>query len=294
LLRVAGAALTACYRWAATGAFNAIFTHANTADRTYTWPNRNSTVDGGSVYIGPASCGSGSTRTFETFTSATGNLSGVHFYDTFTLNNGHTLTVPATLRRVVIVATGTITINGAITAASAGSAAGVAGTDQAGGGGGGDGGGNAGAAGGDVVLSGIPFGASGAGSINTGSGATQVSGSNVPALMAPGSAYGSAGGGTGYSNITGGTGGGAIVLIAPTIVLASTCVLTTTGAAGSNGGAGDGGGGGGGGGNIYLVTQSYTDNGATFTMTGGSGGSGGGGRNGGAGGTGVKQILIYA
>lgn len=39
LLRVAGAALTSCYRFAATGAFNAIFTHANTAARTYTLPN---------------------------------------------------------------------------------------------------------------------------------------------------------------------------------------------------------------------------------------------------------------
>lgn len=39
LLRVAGAALTAVYRWAATTAFRAIFTHANTADRTYTLPD---------------------------------------------------------------------------------------------------------------------------------------------------------------------------------------------------------------------------------------------------------------
>ena len=39
LLRVAGAALTSCWRFAATGAFNGIFTHANTAARTYTLPN---------------------------------------------------------------------------------------------------------------------------------------------------------------------------------------------------------------------------------------------------------------
>lgn len=44
LLRVAGAALTSCYRFAATGAFNAIFTHANTAARTYTLPNASGTV----------------------------------------------------------------------------------------------------------------------------------------------------------------------------------------------------------------------------------------------------------
>ena len=45
LLRVAGAALAAAYRFAATTAFRAIFTHANTADRTYTLPNRNNLLD---------------------------------------------------------------------------------------------------------------------------------------------------------------------------------------------------------------------------------------------------------
>ena len=44
LLRVAGAALTSCYRFAATGAFNAIFTHANSAARTYTLPDATGTV----------------------------------------------------------------------------------------------------------------------------------------------------------------------------------------------------------------------------------------------------------
>ena len=39
LLRVAGAALTSCWRFAATGAFNGILTHANTGARTYTFPN---------------------------------------------------------------------------------------------------------------------------------------------------------------------------------------------------------------------------------------------------------------
>ena len=46
LLRVAGAALTSCYRFVATGAFNAIFTHANTAARTYTLPDASLTVVG--------------------------------------------------------------------------------------------------------------------------------------------------------------------------------------------------------------------------------------------------------
>ena len=43
-LRVAGAALTEAYRWVATTAFNAIFTHANSADRTYTLPNVSGTI----------------------------------------------------------------------------------------------------------------------------------------------------------------------------------------------------------------------------------------------------------
>lgn len=46
LLRVAGAALTSCYRFAATGAFNAIFTHANTAARTYTLQDSSDTLVG--------------------------------------------------------------------------------------------------------------------------------------------------------------------------------------------------------------------------------------------------------
>lgn len=44
LLRVAGAALTEIYRFATTAAFKAIFTHANTADRTYTFPDASDRV----------------------------------------------------------------------------------------------------------------------------------------------------------------------------------------------------------------------------------------------------------
>lgn len=44
LLRVAGAALVASYRFVATSAFRSIFTHANTADRTYTLPDRTGTL----------------------------------------------------------------------------------------------------------------------------------------------------------------------------------------------------------------------------------------------------------
>jgi hypothetical protein len=42
--RVAGAALTRIYDWVATTAFKGVFTHANSADRTYTLPNFDGTV----------------------------------------------------------------------------------------------------------------------------------------------------------------------------------------------------------------------------------------------------------
>lgn len=44
LQRVAGAALTAVYRFVATGAFLGTFTHANSANRTYTLPNKDGTL----------------------------------------------------------------------------------------------------------------------------------------------------------------------------------------------------------------------------------------------------------
>lgn len=46
LLRVGGAALTAVYRFVATSVFRAIFTHANTADRTYTLQDSSDTLVG--------------------------------------------------------------------------------------------------------------------------------------------------------------------------------------------------------------------------------------------------------
>ncbi len=80
------------------------------------------------------------------------------------------------------------------------------------------------------------------------------------------------------------------MLIAPTVVLAATATLNTSGITpnGAQYGAG-----GGGAGNIYIVTRSYTDNGATFTQTAG-GTDTGGFSNGGAGASGVKQIYIYS
>lgn len=314
LLRVAGAALTACWRWAATTAFKAILTHANTADRTYTFPNVSYAIDAGEVYKGPASCGSGSTRTHEGLVTvnSNGNYSGVHFYTDFTLNVGVTMTIPAGSGRLAIIASGTITINGTITGAGGGFIAGATGdanagqnggigTDQAGGGGGSGNAGNGGA-GGAVVWNGFTLQSGGAGGVaGAGTAGTQLSGSSatIGTSLAL-TNYGGAPGGSGSGNTvqTGGSagrGGASIVLIAPTIVLASTATLNTTGAAGGNGAAANcGGGGGGGAGNIYIVARSFTDSGATFTQTGGAGGTAGaGGGNGAAGAAGVKQINLY-
>lgn len=263
-----------------------------TANRVLIGDGTNDLIPGtGLIFHGPTSVGTGSTQSHEgTFSSATGNLSGIHYYTDFTLNNGHTLTVPAGKRRLIIIATGTITINGTITAAGAGGpSAGAEGTDQPGGGGGFDGGGAAvpGNNGGGVVRNGIVFAAGGLGSGGgTGGAATQVTGSDILANWLD--AMGGAAGGS-AANGSGSPGGGSIVLIAPTVILGSTAVLNTSGTAGSGG---SGAGGGGGAGNVYVACRSYTDNGATFTLTGGA--SGGTNFAGGAGANGIKQILIYA
>lgn len=307
LLRVAGAALTACYRWVATGAFKGIFTHANTADRTYYLTDRSTGLGGAQWYDGPSSIGSGSTRTIETFTSATGNLSGVHFYSgDVNLNSAHTLTIPAGTGRLVIIATGTITINGTINGvggglatagggAGANGATGIPGTDQPGG----AGGGNAtylGGAGGASLAHGLTLQAGGTPALGNGGGATQLT--SIHQMLTPLLSFGGASGGgaVGYtSGLSGGYGGASIVLIAPTIVLAATSVLNTSGGAGGNGvAAGSEGSGGGGAGNIYILTRSYTNSGCTFTQNGGAGGTAGSATySGGAGAAGVKQINIY-
>ena len=293
LLRVAGAALTACWRFAATAAFKGILTHANTADRTYTFPNASYVIDAGECYKGPSSCGSGSTRSHEgTVTVASnGNYSGIHYYTDFTLNSGVTMTVPAGKRRLIIVATGTITINGTITAAGAGGA----GSDQPGGGGNGSGATYVSGAGGAVLQHGatLTAGGSGSGSSGNGTAGSQLSASDAafPLLAAMGGGGGGGGSANGATGGAGGAGGGSIVLIAPTIVLAATATLNTSGSAGSS--SSNIGGGGGAAGNVLIACRSYTDSGATFTQTGGAGGSGPT-QSGGAGAAGVKQINIYA
>lgn len=278
LLRTAGAALAAAYRFVTTTAYKTIFTTAHTADRTYAFFDRSTTL--GIRYDAPTSTGSGSTLAHEGSVqiSANQNLSGVHYYTDFTLDSGDTITVPAGEFFVAIYATGTITINGTIDAGGAGSLGGTAGnvgvdgTDQIAGNGG------SGGAGGRITCHGVQIHTSG-----------QFTAEAIPWTPYPMGLLGGASGGGG-SGASGGRGGGSIVLVAPTVVLAATATLDTSGNAGGTGG-GSGGGGGGGAGNVYILTHSFTDNGATFTQTAGSGGSGT--PAGSAGQAGVKQINIY-
>jgi len=249
----------------------------------------------GLLYHGPLSCGASSTRSHEgtVVVSSNGNYSGIHYYTDFTLNSGITMTVPDGKRRLIIVATGTITINGTIDAAGAGAPATAVspstpnpGTDQPGGG---AGTGGAGAdAGGEVIHNGCLYQVGGTAGGATGGAGTQLTGSDIPGLSEWLSAMGGGSGGSTTTTV-GAKGGGTIVLIAPTIVLANTAVLNTSGENG--GGAGDGCGGGGAG-NVYIACRSYTDNGAIFTMTGGVGSATT--FPGGDGAAGVRQILIYA
>jgi hypothetical protein len=314
LLRVAGAALTECWRFASAAAFKGILTHTNTADRTYTFPNASYVLDAGECYKGPTSCGTGSTRSHEgTVTVASnGNYSGVHFYTDFTLNSGVTMTIPAGSGRLVIIASGTITINGTITGAGGGllaggtggttnGSSGNGGTDQAAGAGGGNAGaGYSGGNGGSALSHGVTVQSGGGGSTGAGGAGTQLSGSS--ALLHDyaglfGGASGGGGSGDGASSGgSGGRGGASIILLAPTIVLAVTGALVTSGSSGANAPSStQAAGGGGAAGNIIIITRSYTDNGCTFTMTGGSGGTGNtaNAAAGGAGAAGVKQINIF-
>jgi hypothetical protein len=77
LLRVAGAALAACYRFAATTTNKAIFTHANSADRTYTLPD----TTGAIVVVGAGNCNTTALKT------STGVASASSTTVTFAMND---------------------------------------------------------------------------------------------------------------------------------------------------------------------------------------------------------------
>lgn len=308
LLRVAGAALVASYRFVATSAFRSILTHANTADRTYTLLDTNWNVGLGTDFAGPSSTGAGSTIAHEGVVTISANqaLQRTHFYTDFTLNASTTITLDAASQYLMIVASKSITINGTITATGKGSAgglgvintnglAGAVGASQPGGAGGNSAGGGAGAGadGGAVLVHGVTVLAGG---VNPGGAGTQVA-QLVRDLVAGGGGGGGGGNrsGDGSSGNNGGAGGGSVILIAPKITLGASSVINTAGVAGSNGSVQGGGGGGGGAGNVIINTCLYTDSGCTFTLTGGAGGSpAGAGVAGGAGAAGVKQINLYA
>lgn len=305
------------------GSVLGIFTHANTAERTYTLPDASIGIDAGVDYKGPTSTGASSTRSHEgdVTISANQSLNGIHFYTNFTLDASKTLTIDNDVDRLVIVASGTITINGTINGAGAGSpggvgavisvgAAGANGFTQPGGGGGSTQDGSAdGGNGGATLMHGVVrvSGGNGGTGGGAGSGGSSQSGAALmidhPFAMLGGAGGGAGGGGGGGAQPAGGNGGrggGSIVLVAPTIVLGASSVLNTSGAAGANGGDAtlndSGGGGGGGAGNVYILCRTYIDNGCTFTVAGGAGGTNGGfgGGAGGAGANGVRQILIHS
>lgn len=267
----------------------------------------------GLLYQGPSSCGAGSSNSHSGIltVSVDGNYSGILYCTDFVLNVAKTMTVQANQRRLIIIASNSITINGTITASGAGASGYVSdshtvesGSDQPGGGssanvrrifsldGTGGGGFTASAAG--LIGGAVRFG----GSLIRAGGSVagiQVTGAMVlpvglwmEACGGGAGAEGSYETGVGVSAAGGGAGGGSIVLIAPTIVLASTATLNTTGIAG--GGSASAYSGGGGAGNVYIMAKSYTDNGCTFTLTGGAAG----GTGAGAGATGIKQICLYA
>jgi hypothetical protein len=313
LLRNAGAGANEAYRLQRTTAFKAILTHANSADRTYTLPDRSLTIGTGDIYVGPSSVGSGSTAAHEgTVTySANQSLMGVHFYTSMTLNAGITLTGVALKHRLIIIASEALTINGTIDLTGCGNGPGGTGStggggtataygwSQPGGGGGGSAAINVGGSGAAVRLHELVLAAGGAGGAPH---ATQP-GSLTAEYANFGSIFevfgGAAGGGGGGNGVVAGTdgsaGGGSLVLIAPSITLGSSSSLITKGAAAGAPANPGGAGGGGGGGNIIMYCQTYTDNGCVFNTSGGAPGTpSAGGGIGAQGANGIKQINIYA
>ncbi len=280
-----------------------------TSDLLTKYRNRDTQLFGAMETLGgPGAVGAGSAVPFggDVTITVNQNLSGVHYYNNFTLNSGITISVTNIL---IIKAKGTITIAGTINADGQGSAGGAGGVllntkgnnggsgiCSRGGAGGGEGGGEGGDGGG-LLRGGVPFlpviGT------NTTGGAGSITGdeAEIAAMMGfsngfPGGSGGGGGGSgsTGGATGAGGNGGGAIILTAPTIILTGG-TLSCNGFNG--GGSGNApGGGGGGGGCVIITTKNYTA--GSISTTGGSGGIGSGAiPDGGAGSPGVVQIDIF-
>lgn len=93
LLRRAGNALAACYRFVSTGSFNAIFTHANTADRTYTFPDADDTL------VGKATT---DTLTNKTLDGATNTLTSIVKTGSLVTATGASTSAAATAQEVTM------------------------------------------------------------------------------------------------------------------------------------------------------------------------------------------------
>lgn len=258
----------------------------------------------GVLYLGSGADGAKTVSTSENLAS------GEYHYTNLTVNAGQTLGISDTQGFLIIRATGTVTINGTISATGKGAAGGAAGgggsdpgtvgTIGSGGGSGGGGGGYAGAgAGADGGASSQAAGGSGASSGGGGAGnsvlqATKnlILGNMVNISSMP---YGAGGGGGGsYTGAggAGGRGGGVVFIIADTIVVDAAGSVVANGNDGATTANLAAAGGGGGGGTVILAARSLTVSG-TVTASGGAGGAdpAGDGGPGGAGGAGYALSM---
>lgn len=216
-------------------------------------------------------------------TSGTCNLSGEHWYASFSVSAG-TIVVNNTTYPLIIRATGACTIAGTVsvspnTGSAAGNYAGISGLG--GGSGGGGGGGTAsGTPGNGNVLQG--GGSAGAAAGGTGGNGNATPASGFRDLVASGfvfptglsgNVYGDASGGAGGSSgPTGGKCGGAVSIVCTTINFSG--AIDASGAAGANSTANNIGASGGGGGGIVLTSAvTYSANTGTINVSGGAGGS---------------------
>ncbi len=256
------------------------------------------TVPGWLQYLGTGTEGSNLT--------ASGTMSGSHYYVNFTVPFGNTVTVNSNTG-LVIHATGTCTIAGTINANGTVSAQNAFNAASGGGGGGGAAAGTAGTAG--FVFYASVGGVTGGGTAGTLTGGT---GGNGTAAIA---AYqqmilnggttggiglgGSNGGAGGSSGPAGGFGGQGVVFMCASVTGTDGSHTGTINANGANGGASTGNGvgssGGGAGGVVILSSQAAIATPPTITTAGGTGGTCGAfstcgvGGNGGAGWSAVFQ-----
>jgi len=236
-------------------------------------------------YLGDGSEGAG---------NCSGNLSGEHWYTTFTVSFGSTCTENFSNTPLIIRATGACTIAGTINARGF-DAGQSSGGDWGGSGGGGGYGAANGSAAPSMTVNGIAVNTPGSGGTSGnpgGAGATPAA-SKQKIAQSMGTPYpkgGGPGGQGGSSGGAGGAGGEAVTIACNSISFTGT--VDVSGLAGTAGGSSTGGGGGGGGGYIILAAQSITNSG-TLTVAGGSGGARGTGTStaGGAGAAGWSAVL---